>query len=1241
MFKEIFIFELKQWVKRPGIYIYFGLFLALSFLLGAVISGIFSGISTDTNSYINSAGSIAQVLTSFNSDYLLGLIMLLICVALMAGCVQKDFQYNSFSFYFTKPISKFDYLIGRFSASFLLTLIVLTAIILGLYLSFFLSPNDNGQIGEFKFVNFFQPFIIFLVPNAFLIGAIFFSLVTFTRNMTSGYVGSLVFIVTAGIARSITSDIDNKTVSAILDPFGQQAFSLVTEYWTSAESNTRLVPFSSYILFNRLFWIGVSLGLIALTYDRFNFNQFLNPVSIFKRKQKQSTSQPSKLIQSIGHLPKVTQVFDFKLTWFQTMFLTKFEFFKITRSVFFYIIVALSILLTVLTSQFSGLIYGTVTYPLTYMQIETGSGIFRFFLLIMIIFYSGIVIWRERDSKVDELVGASPVSNGVLFISKFLSLVFLCITIYTVCIITCILIQTYSSYYNYEIGLYLTELIGLKILPVLIQVALAVSLQVFFKNRYFAYFTVVIIVMALPLIYNAFSYNNDLAAFNSSGNQMRYSDMNGHGHTLFSFFIYKMYWAGFMLIVSAIAVLMYHRGKENAFKTRWKQARKQIRRQYKMAIILGMLFFFGCGSIIFHNTRVLNPYKSAKDSEKEQVEFEKLYKKYETELQPRIVESNVNVDIFPDELGCKINGYYYLKNKHKLPVKKIFINIQSETRTHSLKLLYGNKKIITDTANGFFGYELNNPLLPNDSVKLEYLLEYFPKNFIIKKGQTQFVENGTFFNSGLLPSIGYNPDGEIDDNSTRKKYKLQPKPRMAKITDTASYANTYISNDADWIRFECIISTKEGQTAIAPGYLQKEWAGTTPFREKEPRHYFHYKMNAPILNFYAFLSARYEIKKDKWINPLDKSNEVNIEIYYHKGHEYNIERMIKGIKRSLDYYTKNFSPYQHKQVRILEFPRYATFAQSFPNTIPFSEGIGFVAKVNEEDPNEVDYPFYVTAHEVAHQWWAHQVIGANVQGCTVMSETMSQYSALMVMEKEFGQASMSKFLKYEMDNYLKSRAGENKKEVPLMLCENQQYIHYNKGSVVMYALKDYLGEDTLNAALKRYVKKVAFQEPPFTTAIEFYSFIKAATPDSLKETVKDLFERIIVFDNSVKSWTYAKTNDGKYKITAMLNCLKTKNDSLGKSKELVPNDWIDIGAFSKNEKNKGSLGQAIYLKKIKLTNKEQKIELTVDKEPFMFGIDPYYKLIDKSTGNNTKDKNGKDIGGGTEEAGSSISVKSE
>src|SRR3546814_3825526 len=101
--------------------------------------------------------------------------------------------------------------------------------------------------------------------------------------------------------------------------------------------------------------------------------------------------------------------------------------------------------------------------------------------------------------------------------------------------------------------------------------------------------------------------------------------------------------------------------------------------------------------------------------------------------------------------------------------------------------------------------------------------------------------------------------------------------------------------------------------------------------------------------------------------------------------------MIESAKKSLDYHPREFSPYQFRQLRILEFPGYSTFAQAFAGTVPYSESIGFIADLRDED--DIDYVFYVTAHEVAHQWWAHQVVGAHVQGATMLSERSEEHTS--------------------------------------------------------------------------------------------------------------------------------------------------------------------------------------------------------------------------------------------------------
>lgn len=1229
MFKQIFLFELKLWFKKPATYIFFLVFFGLSMLLTAAVAGLLGGTSSDSNATINSANAIAGILNGLSTD-IIGAIIL---ITIIAPAVYKDFQYNMHPLLFTKPISKFGYLFGRFTAAFLVAMFVLTGTVLGHMVTCALPGIEVEKLGAFHILNYLQPFILFVVPNTLLVGAIFFSLVTFSRNMIAGYVGCIALILIKGIASSLLADLDNQTIASLLEPFGEQALNKITKFWSPSEQNTLAIPFEGVLLYNRLLWIGIGISITLLTFLRFKFSQFNEPVTFFRRQRKKMLSIASAPVNSLADVPKATQNFSSKFSFYQTYFLAKFEFNKIVKSIFFLIIIALSILSFVAVSSQLGLIYGTSTFPVTYQILQVGAGIFQFFMIILIVFYAGIVVWRERDAKVDELIGVSPLAPWVSFASKLTALVSVQIILLFVIMITGMSIQMYNGYYKVEVLQYIKELFGFKLISLSLICALAMAVQVIINNKYVGYFVAVLILILFPIAFSLLEWNNQLLMFNSSGPRLPYSDMNGYGHGIYPFLIFKIYWSSFAIILIVLSNLLWVRGKEKGFKNRLRIAKPLFTGKAKLAMSLGILVFLMSGGFIYYNTSVLNKNISSKKQEEAQAEFEKKYKRYSKTPQPRIVAANWNVDIFPKERGVKMNGYYILKNKTSKAIDSIIINLFTEIHIIELKFNKATTLLLDDKENGFQIYKLATALLPGDSIKFEMNLDYFPKGFKNSDAGTSIVYNGTFFNNQLLPSLGYSEQSELGDDSSRKKYGLGKKERMANVNDSLARMNTYISNDADWIDFECTMSTSLDQMAVAPGYLLKSW-------KQDNRNYFHYKMDSKILNFYSFLSARYEVKRDKWIDPNSRSGQaVAIEIYYNEGHEYNIERMIKGIKRSLDYYTKNFSPYQHKQVRILEFPRYATFAQSFPNTIPFSEGIGFIAKVDEDDPESIDYPFYVTAHEVAHQWWAHQVIGGNVQGSTIMSETMSQYSALMVMEKENGKEAMKKFLKYEMNQYLKGRATEGKKERPLMLVENQQYIHYNKGSIVMYALKDYISEDSLNAALAKYIKKVAFQEPPYTNSIEFINYLKAATPDSLKYIINDMFETITLYENKTTKCSYTKTKDGKYLVKISVESKKMKADSIGKMKDVAVNDWMDIGVFGSKLLKDKKTETELYLQKRNINKNKMEFEIIVDQEPVKVGIDPYNKLIDRTPDNNTKSLKGGDKDSGEDNEGTAVTIK--
>jgi ABC-2 type transport system permease protein len=406
--------------------------------------------------------------------------------------------------------------------------------------------------------------------------------------------------------------------------------------------------------------------------------------------------------------------------------------------------------------------------------------------------------------------------------------------------------------------------------------------------------------------------------------------------------------------------------------------------------------------------------------------------------------------------------------------------------------------------------------------------------------------------------------------------------------------------DSDFIRFAVTLSTSADQIALAPGYVEREWSA-------DGRRYFRYAMDIPILNFWSVLSARYAVARDKW-------NDVDIAIYFHPGHEANVPRMIDAVKESLAYYSANFGPYQHRQMRIVEFPGYFDLAQSFPNTVPYSEATGFIA--DNRNPDLIDYVWYVTAHEVAHQWWGHQVAGAALPGEGFLSEALAQYSSLMVMERRYGAAHMRRFLSYELDKYLSGR-GLARDEPPLVRAEAQGHIRYNKGAVAMYALKDAVGEATVNRVLAQLVREHGLKTSPYTTAADFMRLLRRAVGKEHQQLVTDLFERITLWDLRVVGSEARPTDDGKWRVRIDVQARKLYADASGSEKEAPLNQAIDIGLFTADPRRRGfSAKDVIVLEKRRIVGGKQSIELVVDERPTFVGIDPYIKLIQRNSTSN-------------------------
>ncbi|UVW27078.1 M1 family aminopeptidase [Massilia sp. H6] len=1189
MLREFFSFELATQLRQPLLWVCALLLGALAF--GATTTDAIQVGGAIGNVNRNAPLVVAQLLGAFS------LMSMLVVTIFIAGTVLRDSEVGISDMLFATPMKKHDYLIGRFAAGLVACLVIFAMIVAGMMLGPLMPWVDAERVGAFPGAAYLWALGVLVVPNLFFIGALLMLLASTTRSIMLVYVGVLAFIVLWIVAGSFTSDIDNEWIAVLTDPFGIRALSRASRYFSTAEANAGLPAIGGYLLANRLLWGAVALALFGLTLLLFKPQRAGTAKRLFRKAKVAAPSAPALAPRA---LPRIAPRFTGATGAIQCWHILAFDAAAVFRSVPFLVMLLFGMMNMVGSSIRMGDMFGTTVYPMTHLMVELLNGSFNFMLVIIVTFYSGELIFKERQAKIADVSDAMPMPSWAPLVAKSLALAGVVLAFMLAGVLTAIAIQLIKGGAPVEPLVYLKGVL-LTGLPFIMLGLFATVLQVLTNYKFIGYL-LVILLMVSQIVAGVMHFDHNL--YNIGGlPRTPYSDMNGYGHFIAGWSWFALYWTLFTVAALIVAQAFWVRGLSTQWRTRVREAGRRLKGPSGVALAACLVAFAGVGGWIFHNTVNLAHYEPGNVTMDKQARYEKTYRKYKDLPHAKITDVRAAVDIYPDERRVTIEGSYVLENKTSQALDTLRLQLNPDVVTR-LSGLPAHQVELDDKDLGFKVIKLAQALPPGARLPLAFSVEVRRPGFSNAGTADTINHNGSFFdNRAFFPQIGYQSFYELTDRNERRKRGLGEPERMAKLEDQAARADSMFGQSADWINFETVVSTSGDQRALAPGRLQKSW-------KENGRNYYHYKMDQKMMPFFAYLSADWQVKKGQWKG-------IPIEIYHDPKHAYNVDRMIASTQKSLDYFTTHFTPYQHKQVRILEFPNYSAFAQSFAGTIPFSEAIGFIADLR--DKQDIDYVFYVTAHELAHQWWGHQVTAANVQGASMLIESLSQYSALMVMEKEYGRHQMRRFLRYELDRYLRSRGGELIEELPLVRVENQDYIHYRKGSLVFYRLRDEIGEEALNRALKRFLMDKGYQESPFTTSAELLDYIRAEAPPAKHALINDLFEKIVFYDNRVLEASAKKRPDGQWDVTMKLHLAKMEADGKGKETPRVYDEPVEIGIFARAKGAKEADERVLLLDKRVLSGDKPELIITVKEQPFEVGVDPYNKMIDRVSRDNRKE----------------------
>lgn len=1192
MFREFLSFELRFWAKGFMVWIFLVVLtlLLMSVLVAdePILEDVFFG-----NALRNSPFVIHRL---YGITAVFGCLMV---TAFVNAAAIREYAYRTDQLIFTKPISKYGYLLGRFIGASVISLIPMLGASLAVFISEAIMSGPNW--GPTNLSAHLWSILTLAIPNTFFISAVVFAIAVWTRSTLASFLGILGLMVALSISDALLTTLASEYWAALLEPFGEGALRYMTKYWTVSDKNTLFLGFEGVFLWNRILWMGI--GCVFLTAACIKFSFTLKPgligraMNFFRDRIEESIAVPFHTNQ----LPKVTRSFNSRARITQLVRIVRMELWATLKSpVYICIMIGVVLLSLSSVSLQASEGFGLSALPVTFSMVAILRDALIQFQIVLITFYAGVFVWKERDAKLDEVFDALPIPTWLPYLGKLIALGCVILSVIFAGIFCGLTFQLIKQFFSFQLDVYLTELLFIDMVQFSCLIVMAILCQVISPNKYVGYFVFIAFVVANTILWPILGIQSRMVQYGNLPGYT-YSDFFGRQPYALSLWWFAIYWGLCAITLSIVTALLWPRGRERGAGSRIGLAMPRWRGKLRWATVGIIASWVICGVWVFWNTEIRNTYQSTEQQQAEQASYEKEYKSVSEIPQPRVMDVKYEIDIFPERRGLLMKGEQTISNRDSEPIDTIYVLTMKpfETEVH----IEGATLAENDDVMKMLKFQLDTAMQPGDSRKMNFTVKYEPIGFENSVEVNQIVQNGTFFNNLIGPQIGYMRQAELTDIEERENHGLVGTGVTPLEPDNLeARRNHYISSNSDWVNVETVISTSEDQIAIAPGSLKDSW-------KKDGRRYFHYELDHPSLNFFSFCSAKYKVDGRKW-------NGVDVEVYYHPEHEWNVDLMLNSIRKSLEYYSEAFGPYKHKQARIVEFPRVQFFAQAFPGTMPYSEGVGFIADIQGKD--DIDMVFYVVAHEIAHQWWAHQVIGANMRGATMLSETLAQYSALMVMEKEFGRDMMRKFLKYEMDNYLRFRGRAKAQENPLREVEsNQGYIHYNKGSVAMYHLKETIGEDRLNAALRSVVDRFGYADGPYPTSMDLIEAIRKETPPEHYGLLVDLFDNITLFQNRTVTAEYKKIADDKFEVTIDVEFKKFHAGEDGKEKEVKVDDWIEIGAFAKP----GFLrkyGETLYRERVHITEPRKKFTFTVDKAPHRAGVDPISLLIDRNTADNMK-----------------------
>ena len=1158
-----------------------------------------------TLGYVLGNAGNAPALVDFNSPFQisyysgnLSLMSVFIIMLFVVNGTIRDDKYQMEALIFSTAVRKHHFFWSRFLGIFFFSVIGFSAFLPGFLTGISLSDLDAARIASFQVQSYLWPFFVIIVPNVFIFTTLLFSVSLLSKSNVAVYASAILLYILyfiVGIysnspmfASSLPASAEQMAKAAVLDPFAISTFFEHTQFWTPFEKSSLTLSFSGSYFWNRVLWIGFSFLVLGITYRLFSFRKI-----VYRKRKKLKESDQETAIQSY----QVTSIqVNREIQWRAFWFSIKIDVKEILSSLPF-----IAIVLTLLIASafelyirfYEGGFYSENWYPYTNLVIETLIEIIPFLNKILIVFYSGELMWKAKDQKFDSILNASPTRNWVFFLSKLSVLALLPMLLIVTVLIVGLIFQWSNGFTDIDFGQYLFLFYQFGI-PALVFSMLAIFVQVISKSKYLGMGITGLLILCLttPLSYNL-GIEHPMLRIGTMPSIL-YSNMAGYSIQFKSFAIYTWYWLAFGFILSLLSLKFWNRQLIEPVRLRKREGVTNWRLGELVGLSLSVLLFIAAGSIFYKKLHTEGCYKSTEDKKDHREQYERKFKQYEDLPKLYYADMKTEVAIYPKEEKYTISADYQLINRSTTPVKRLFI---TEIKALSNISFEEARLIFKDTTFGVYLFEFNTPILPDQTTRLRYELTHQSLPF---KPDYTIIKNGTYIrHQGFEPVFGYRKSLELTDAQERKKRNLPEQKRT--LLNKKDLFNAKSGNGD--VSFETIVSTSEDQMALAPGNLVKKWT-------EGGRNYYQYKFPEKAIPVIAYLSANYALKTQS-------CNGMDVDYYYHPGHAINHQIIEESACATLSYCTENFGEYPFDCLKIAETPSYFPFrGAAQAGLINMVEDNLYLIDIRKNRTFELVAKW--TAKEVAHQWWGGVLSPKAVPGGGFLTEGLANYTAALTLKKSYGIGAFWELSKNFNERYFRGRTFASSKEPPLYLEHGEKYLIGGKGSSVLLAISDLVGEEKLNVVLRKLIECYAQTTTYEVHTLHFLEELYKVTPEDYHQLIDEWMKQLIRYELKVEHTKYHQLENGKYKLTATISAKRFKTLPSGKEVVIGIDEPLKIGVFNQHPRDIEKTEEILFLKDYQIKDTLTEISLTLDTLPQYISIDPFLTRADRNYADNIK-----------------------